>query len=478
MSASAAQSANGLGIPVAGVSPSRPSFASSLAAILGGQAACSVIALLTEISYARILGPASRGIISLCLMSVYFGALLGGLGGEGTIVLWSSRSKNSFVSWLPAVLSWGVVGCTVASVLWTLIYWRVRPAFLHGISPSLAHLVLPTIPAAVLFAYTMALFSGAERFRLRSGFALLRQLLILGSFLVFILLLGRTPEAALLGNLVGLVLASVAALVVLRESLRGFWNVPAALRSFLPTLSYGVRGQTGNLATFFTYRLDVFIVNYFLDPAQLGFYAVGVVVSEALWQIPLAAGLALFPRTARTIEQDATQFTCFIMRQVFLITSLCGMVIAILSPVFIPLVFGVSFRPSVPVIWWILPGTIALSLGKVACADLAGRGKNGYSSVFALICFAITILLDWLLIPRMGILGAALASSSAYFIDALLILIALRYELRVSWKTLLVPTRDDLNAYRLSWLRFKAALGFASPRQPGAEVIFSSQEGS
>ena len=54
----------------------------------------------------------------------------------------------------------------------------------------------------------------------------------------------------------------------------------------------------------------IFVVNYFFDTAQVGLYAVGVLVAEGLWQIPHAAALALIPRTARTLNQGATQFTC------------------------------------------------------------------------------------------------------------------------------------------------------------------------
>lgn len=436
-----------------------------------------MMALLTEITYARLLGPSARGIISLCLMSVGLGTLVGGLGGEGTIVYCASRSRDTKSSWLPAVLLWGCLGCALASALWILAYWHFHVPFLRGISGPSARVTLFSIPAAVVFAYAIALASGTERFRLRSVCAALRQAAGILSFFFFLLFIRRTPEAALWGNFAGLAIGSLVALFLLRRYLTGFWSISEGVQHLRPTLSYGLRSQAGNLPTFFTYRLDVFIINYFLDPAQLGFYALGVVISEALWQIPQAVASALFPRTARTLEQDATQFTCFVLRQVLLITSLCGIAIAALSPLMIPLVFGVRFKPAVPVIWWILPGTIALSLGKVACADLAGRGRVGYSSVFAFVCFAVAALLDWLLIPRMGIQGAAVASSLAYSANAALALAALRYELRVKWRSLLFPVLGDLDAYRRACVRFKAALALAPAKRAGVDVMLSSQEG-
>jgi O-antigen/teichoic acid export membrane protein len=437
-----------------------PAFTSSLIHILTGQFACAAIALLTEIIYARFLGPAARGLISLCLMSIGFAALIGGLGGEGSMVYWSSRSRHGNSAWLPAVLLWGVLGSAAAVAVWSCAYWRLNVVFLHGITPALAKLILACIPVAILFAYVMAFLAGIEEFRLRSVSAFSRQAIGMIVCMTFLAIAGRTVQAALWGILCGLLVASGMTVWLVRRKLFAFWRLRNIEDQLAPTLRYGLRGFIGNLATFFTYRLDVFFVNYFLQPAQVGFYALGVAISESLWQIPQAVASALFPRTARTQEingSESTRFACFIFRQVFLITTLCGILIAAISPIAIPLIFGRAFRPSISVVLWILPGTIALSIGKVACADLAGRGKNGYSSVFALICFAVTIGLDWLLIPTLGIVGASIASSVAYFINTFLILMAVRRELKVTWKDLFYPTDEEPAAYRNLLNRVKAA---------------------
>ena len=434
----------------------RAGFSSNVIAILAGQAAGGVIALLTEVCYARLLGPEARGIISVCLMCMAFGVLIGAAGGEGSIVFWSARERGGHVTWLPAVLLWGLLGSVVALGLWRLAYWHYSLPFLRGISPTSAWLVLANIPAAILFAYAMALLAGIERFSLRSIGAVLRQLATIGALLVVCLFTARSAATALFGTLTGYLASAAVIFFLLRKELRGFWRVRSAAANLMPTLSYGLRGQIGNLATFFTYRLDVFVINYFLPLAQLGFYALGVTVSEALWQVPSAAAYALFPRTSR-MEGETTRFSCLVVRQVFLLTVVCGLLLALTCPFAVPLIFGARFTASVPVILWLLPGTIALSLAKVGCSDLAGRGKNGYSSIFAVVCLGLTVAFDFLLIPRWGIQGAAAASSLAYFIDSVLVLLALRFELHATWRDLLVPAAEDFDFYRAAWRRLSAA---------------------
>lgn len=448
----------------------RPGFLSNLTAVLGGQLSCAIVALLVQACYARLLGPAGRGQISLCLMVIAFGVLVGGLGGDYALTIWTAESREKSGEWLPAITSTALIGSFLASSLWLLVFWKWSPAFLKGMTSRMALVALMSIPLSILFTYLMAILTGLEWFRLRSGLALSNQIVGLLGIGLLVFSFGAKPEIALLGYQVGLLVCALLAAVLLKDSLRHAWSVRAGARKIYSVLNLGLRGQLGNLATFFNYRLDVFIVNYFFDTTQVGLYAVGVLVAEGLWQIPHAAALALFPRTARTLNDGATKFTCLVIRQVFLVACVSGAAMALLSPWVIPLVFGARFAPSVPVIWWILPGTVALSVSKVICADLGGRGRPEFSSICAFLALAVTVSLDLLLIPRMGINGAALASTVAYTVQTVFLGMFLKRQLQVPWKSFLVPSFEELAVYRLAWLRFKTKIwpDVASlvPREP------------
>jgi len=439
----------------------RPSFLANLATVLTGQVACAGLALLVEVCYDRLLGPEGRGQISLALMAVTLGALFGGLGGEIPITVWAADPRKKFSDWMSGVFLAAILGCSGAMSLWAFAFLRWKDTFFKGITPTLFLLVLVTIPTMIAFGHLCALLTGQERFRARAGVSLIEQLVGLAGTAGLLLFVRNSPATAVLGNLVGLIVGVAVAAIVLGPVLRNLFHIAAAARELPSALGLGVRGQLGNLATFFNYRLDVFIVNAFLNPAQVGLYAVGVVVSEALWQIPNAAAVALVPRTARTLETGAVEFTCRITRQVMLIALASGVAMAALSPAVIPLVFGPAFAESVSVIWWILPGTMALSLGKVAAAALVGRKKPQFSSIFSIVSLLVTILLDLKLIPTMGIRGAALASSAAYFLNALLLTATLKRELGSRWRDLLVPSRSEFMPYTMLLQRLVTRLNQA-----------------
>lgn len=437
---------------------SKQGFIPSVAMVLGGQAACAIVSVLVELCYARLLGPGPRGQISLCFVVIALGIYIGGLGADMPIVLWTAGAKSKPSEWFPTVAVWGLSGCSVACSLWAATYWQWRPAYLHGLTSTLAIVVLATIPVSVCFVYLTSILTGLERFRLRAQLFLAEQIAGLLGILSLLFLFQRSADGAMLGNLAGLAIGTAISAVVLRDQFKGRWRVQFGEKQMRDGLAMGLRGQFGNMAALFNYRLDVFIVNYFQDSVQVGLYALGVLASEVLWQIPQAVQSALFPRTARTLDKGATEFTCLVVRQILVIACISAALLALASPIFIPLVFGERFRPSVAVVWWILPGTVMLSLGKPACADLAARGKTGYCSAFAFVALVVTIVLDLILIPRMGIRGAALASSVAYFTDAVLILAALRRELKVNWSELLVPSQIDFMSYRHVWSIFRQRL--------------------
>jgi Na+-driven multidrug efflux pump len=101
---------------------------------------------------------------------------------------------------------------------------------------------------------------------------------------------------------------------------------------------------------------------------------------------------------------------------------------------------------------------VVFAVAKVISSDLSGRGKPEYSSIFAVITLGVTVILDIKLIPAMGIRGAALASSIAYCVDGVLLAAALKHEMGVKWKVLLMPTRSEFYAYKEAWLRLKSLL--------------------
>jgi O-antigen/teichoic acid export membrane protein len=94
---------------------------------------------------------------------------------------------------------------------------------------------------------------------------------------------------------------------------------------------------------------------------------------------------------------------------------------AILVPAYAAhLYLGREFAGMLGALVCLLPGTIATSVGYVVHSDLAARGAVGRSFISNMVSLAANIGLNVVLIPRYGIVGAAIASSLAYLLNALI----------------------------------------------------------
>lgn len=104
----------------------------------------------------------------------------------------------------------------------------------------------------------------------------------------------------------------------------------------------------------------------------------------------------------------------------------------------------------------LLPGVLGLALNRVASHHLMGHGQTRLPWITNLGGAGLLIGFDFMLIPRWGIVGAALASTVSYLLVALILLWAVAELLNVSPLQLVIPRRDDLamlvQLFKRGWL--------------------------
>jgi O-antigen/teichoic acid export membrane protein len=134
-------------------------------------------------------------------------------------------------------------------------------------------------------------------------------------------------------------------------------------------------------------------------------------------------GLVILPKAANSDAKEMDRFTPKVFWAVLAISSLAAVAMGVAGKAIIRLVFSDGFLDAYAPLLALLPGVVLLGAGKVLTNDMAGRGYPLYNSIVAGIALLITLGLDFALIPRMGVLGAALASTAAYSSTFLLSLV-------------------------------------------------------
>ncbi len=389
------------------------------------------ISIGTTAIVARWLGPEGKGIFALAMLvpGVLNIILNGGIGIANVYFAGSRRIDiprlitNSIAF---SFIATGIGTCLIGGLVFTGWFQKMVP----GLPLWIAIIALLWFPVALMASYLGNILQGLQRFLTYNIMGLVQGILTLTLIIIFVV----TFNKGLLGAVLSYIGTAIIGLVILflllkKEGNFCLWKWDRmVMRS---TLSYGLKGHIGNILQFFNYRLDMFILNYFLGTAGVGIYSISVGISELLWHFPNAVGFVLFPKAASTKPEIMNEVTPRILRITLLLTTIGAMGLYFLGEQLIEVIYSKAFLPAYVPMLVLLPGVILLGGAKVLTNDIAGRGHPEYNSVNAALGLIITVVLDLLLIPKYGVFGAALASSITY---ALIFFIAVGIYLSVSRK--------------------------------------------
>ena len=210
-------------------------------------------------------------------------------------------------------------------------------------------------------------------------------------------------------------------------------------------LAFAVPCYAANLAQFLNYKLDVFVVGFFAGAASVGRYTLAVSLGQLLWLMSNSVASVLLPKVAASTGDDsAVRHTARVTRLSLWATAACGLALAVLATQAIPLLYGEAFRPSIMALVWLLPGIVVFSVANVLAAYIAGIGKPRLNLIVSGVSLIVTIALDFVLIPRLNIVGAAIASTTLYSLSALLLIVFFIRETGAPLREVLLPTPDDV----------------------------------
>ncbi len=213
------------------------------------------------------------------------------------------------------------------------------------------------------------------------------------------------------------------------------------------------------------YRIDQYIIALLLAPEQLAFYVIAVEIAERVWIIPGAIATALVPHLTNSPDRDPA-LAAIVARHAALWTGAGCLAVFVVAGVVVELLYSPAFAETTSPLRWLLPGIFTYPIAKVLVGELMARKKIYYTIWMMLIAASVNVAANLILIPRMGIAGAGLASSFSY---SLVALIVAWYYVRVTgvpWSAL-VPCRADLLVYEKMWRRFRGSAAVARPAHEG-----------
>ena len=383
--------------------------------ILGTGAARAVnvlTQLATLIMGTKFLGAAEWGKAFIAQTDITF--LLIGIeliAGSGLVYFTPRKKLNTLMT-----ISYGWIAFVMLVYVLLFKTLSLFPNFYHTIVPEgYAWLVLLMTFVYSIHEFNLNHFLGKERVATYNWLFLIQILTQVTMMAVFIFVLDlRTAKALLYSQLCGYSLAALVGWILLFPSLKREGREPLK-STWKEMFHYGAFLQLSTLVSTLNKRLSLYLLKTHCDERQLGVYASGTQVTEGVNIVGQSIGLVAFSALSNTEKaQRASQLTLRFMKLSILLTFTAMLVICLLPTRFFEWIFSGEFGDIRSVILLMAPGIVFFSAHTVLANYFSGTGRPKYNLYASLIGLSVTLVSAFLLIPWLGIRGAAITTTLTY----------------------------------------------------------------
>jgi O-antigen/teichoic acid export membrane protein len=389
----------------------RPRLLRSGLLTYGTSVGAAALGLVNVLVMARALGPAGRGDVAFLTTMAFLTAQLASFGVDQANVNFAGRDQRLGPSLATnSLLMAGVLGALAAGAVALLVL--IVPAAGGDVSSGQRWLVLGALPALIFNIFAVQLVAARYRFVVMNAAYLLPPVLnaTINGALALTGVLSVT--LAVLVWVGGQLLATALVVGYMVRRVHGFGRPDGALARRM--LGFGVRAHGGRVMLLGNYRLDQWILGGISGSTELGLYSVAVAWSEGLFFLPNALASVQRPDLVRAERGRAGEEVASAFRVVTLITIVLAVLLFALAPVLCKTIFGPKFGGSVDDLRLLVLGGFGIAALKMFGSALTAQRRPLLETAAVGVAFVAIVVLDVVLIPAHGGVGAAIASSLAY----------------------------------------------------------------
>lgn len=388
-----------------------------------GQWATIFLGVILIPVYTRIFSPEDYGVIDLIATTTMFLVMVLQLGMDeaiGRFFLDTGSEEEK---------------ARIATTTFIFKLITYTPVLAAGIvfSAQISTLIFGTSSYADLIAWSFAtifttafysLFLNLLRFRFRtvlfavvSFFQFLSQLLLTIYFIVW----ART-------GIVGIYWASLISMgsfVVILFFLNGFylrsrWNTKLLKAMFL----FGIPTVPSAIAYWLMQYLDKYFINYYSGLEEVGVYGIGYKVGMVILMVTAGFNMAWGPFVYSSFRKRGSgEIIARTLNYYNSVMTFIAVAIAILSPEILRVLTTPQYYGAARVVGLVIFGMLVFQVTDYFCVGIGIAKKMHIRMWSGLAAVAANCLLNWLLIPRYGMVGAAWATLLSYALYGVIVMV-------------------------------------------------------
>ncbi len=428
-------------------------FVDSTIKVFSAQAIGLVATFFTGLAISRILGPEGKGLVALILATAEILYCVSHLGHGFSVQYFLGKKEGKPLTLLANQMFYPPSVAVIVAIGFVLAY----PLFSNLLQDTPLIVIYPAAILLITYMFFQPCCQyliGIGRFNEFSTFLVIKSSLTLLFVLLALLVFSPTVDKVMWAYIAALIIVDFLTVRACLKSRAGE-SLKPSFAQFRTTFAYGLWIYMSSLIREVAKRVDLVLVFAIEGVGLAGVYSVATGLTAPLVIIPQAVQTVFFPKTSGQSEEDAAATTPLYHRQMILVMLAAAAGVALVSHPVLAL-FGPDFLAGqVPLL--ILLG-MALFRGLIGIISLhiLGRGKAYTVTIMTILVLSVAIVLNALLIPRYGAVGAAIATTTSELIHYVAWLVLYRVVVGGDVKALFAFTGED---FRLTWREGLTYLG-------------------
>ena len=368
----------------------------------------------------RLWGAEGRGFISLFIADLQLIAILTNVFTGSSVSYYISklgRDKLMSQAYLITFLLSGV-----ASVILSLIG--------KGSNLPLLLFIVATFLGYVTFHNS--LYIGTQKINYFNLMSILQPLLLLlftitfnHTFKRFDIHLESEYYAYFYGQILSIIIVLILCHILTRKTIGSTFHFTLDKETVKKSFDFGWQTELSNLLQFFNYRLSYYFLGMLSGIASVGIFSVGVMLSEAIWTVSKSISVVQYSNVLKQGDNGESLHETKSMSLISLTVSAAFIGILLLLPQSLfSWIFGPQFSGVKRVVLFLAPGILAIAASNVIGNYFSAIGRLKVLILKSALGLVVTVLLSFLLIPRLAIDGACIVNSASYIVSSVILIVA------------------------------------------------------
>lgn len=408
------------------------------------------LSLTVGVLIARALGAVGRGQYALYYTLTMLGMVFSKTGVEVAAMYHISIEEDNILEIVGTCLVTGLVVSSVVSCILYLYFSISGKILFPGFMQFGIYCAMIAIPNMLFCIYARLLLLGRKKIISFNTLNWISQIVMLIGVII-VLYTKTTVNNIILVHIISLLFNSFIALILLKRA--NIFSLRFKRLIFKKLIRYGFPTAIGNICKNLVLKVDILILGYLSGDASVGFYSIAVGLSEKLFLLPNSLQSLIVHWVAS--EKDK-HFIEKVYKNLCYILSFGALILVIVSGPAIKILYP-GFEPAIPVTYILIPATLMFSMYTIMAGYVLGSAHTKDYLFFNAAALVMNIVLNLLLIPKLGMQGAAIATLVSYgFLNIAVIVFYFRTS-KSTLRSLLIPNRIDILQYKSLLARFSSS---------------------